>query len=103
VSIPAPLPAPRGRRSTRLTSRQRQVLETIAGYIRAHGFSPSLRDIAAALAIRSAATVSAHIEALERKGYIARVPSIPRTITIIRHPDAPAEAPRRDHAPDGPA
>ena len=54
------------------TARQGRVLAYIRGYIGEHGFPPSIRDIGAALDIRSPNGVVAHLNALERKGLIRR-------------------------------
>ncbi len=56
-----------------LTTRQRAVLDTIVSLTRSgHGAPPTLRELGAALGIRSTNGVNDHLRALERKGYVGR-------------------------------
>jgi repressor LexA len=55
-----------------LTHRQRQVLEYILTSIRDRDRFPSYREIGRRFRLTSSATVSQHIEALVRKGFLAR-------------------------------
>jgi SOS-response transcriptional repressor LexA len=66
-----------------LTERQRSVLEFITGRLRATGYPPSLREIGAALEIRSTNGVSDHLRALERKGYVRRHDSVSRGLQVL--------------------
>lgn len=67
--------------TTELTARQREVLE----FIRANSayFSPSIRQIAAGLSIKSPNGVMNHIIALEKKGAIRRRPGEHRNIEVL--------------------
>lgn len=65
-----------------LTARQREVFDVIAKFIREHGLPPSQRDIAAAIGVSSTNGVNDFLTALERKGWIERVPKISRGIRI---------------------
>lgn len=67
--------------TTELTPRQREVLE----FIRANSafYSPSVREIAAGLAIKSPNGVMNHIIALEKKGVIRRKPGQHRNIEVL--------------------
>ncbi len=47
-----------------------------------HGYPPSVREICAALDMKSTSTVHNHLKALERDGYIRRDPTKPRAIEI---------------------
>jgi repressor LexA len=64
-----------------LTARQREVLE----WIKAHMayYSPTVREIAAAMSIKSPHGVTVHLEALERKGYIRMAQGKPRGIEVV--------------------
>ncbi len=64
-----------------LTDRQREVLEWIKANM--HLYSPTVREIAAALSIKSPNGVAAHLEALQRKGYIRRANGRARAIEVI--------------------
>ena len=55
-----------------LTPKQKQILEWIEEYLRAHQTMPSRREIALGLGLSSPATIQQHIEALEKKGYLKR-------------------------------
>lgn len=62
-----------------LTRRQRQVLE----YIRSRRLPPTVREIAAAMCIKSPNGVLYHLNALEQKGYIARDRVTARGIRVL--------------------
>lgn len=46
------------------------------------GFPPSVREIAAAVGLKSFATVHHYLVSLERKGFIERKPNCPRCIKV---------------------
>ena len=51
-----------------LTDRQKNLLRCIVNYQKAHGFSPSVRDLCEMTGVRSTSTVHAQLKALEEKG-----------------------------------
>ena len=53
-----------------LTSRQRQILAWIVSATRREGAPPTVREIGAALGMRSTGSVRTHLVALRRKGYL---------------------------------
>ena len=55
-----------------LTPRQREILDYIIASIRDHDRFPSYREIGRRFRLASSATVSQHLEALVRKGFLAR-------------------------------
>lgn len=65
-----------------LTSRQREILLVIHEEVSAHGFPPSVREIAQCAHLASPSTVKYHLDALERAGYLQRVPGLPRTLEL---------------------
>ncbi len=67
-----------------LTKRQEEVLECICDYVEDHGYPPSIREIGERFKIQSLRGVTVHLDALQRKGFIARG-SNPRSIQIT-HP-----------------
>ena len=77
-----------------LTDRQRQVLDFIRVSIRDNGFPPSVREIGDAIGLKSSSSVQSHLNALEKKGYIARSSSSARALTI--NEDMLAELPDVD-------
>jgi repressor LexA len=66
-----------------LYNRQRQILDFVAQYIQANGYSPTLQEIAQALGVRSLATVHEHLQAMERKGVIKKYEGSVRGIEIL--------------------
>ena len=54
------------------TRKQKEVLEYITRFIERHGYEPSYAQIARHFGISSKATIAKHIEALEKRGLLAR-------------------------------
>ena len=66
-------------RSQPISSRQVTILEFIRESVARQGYAPSLREIAQAVGLSSQSTVSYHLSALVRKGYLSRGRGLPRT------------------------
>ena len=66
-----------------ITQKQSEILEYIKSQILNKGYPPSVRDICSAVNLKSTSSVHAHLESLEKNGYIRRDPTKPRTIEII--------------------
>lgn len=66
---------------TKLTTRQAEVLEFIKANAAMYG--PTVREIAAALGIKSPNGVVCHLDALVRKGAIERTPMKSRAIKVL--------------------
>lgn len=77
----------------KISAKQRQILEYIKKEIIDRGYPPSVREICDAVGLRSTSSVHAHLETLEKNGYIHRNPSKPRAIEII---DDTFNLPRRE-------
>jgi repressor LexA len=56
----------------KLTNRQRQILDFLVSMVRDKGRFPSYREIGRKFRLKSPATVSQHLGALARKGYLIR-------------------------------
>ena len=69
-----------------LTERQRQILDFLTGYVDAHGYPPTVREIGEAVGLASPSTVHAHLANLERAGLLKRDPTKPRAIELYREP-----------------
>ena len=67
----------------RLSAKQKEILEYIRSEILTRGFPPAVREICDAVHLKSTSSVHAHLETLERNGYIRRDPTKPRAIEII--------------------
>jgi repressor LexA len=65
---------------TALTARQQQAYDFIVANIQL--YSPTLREIARAMSIKSPNGVVVHLEALEKKGWIRRRPNASRGIEV---------------------
>jgi len=66
-----------------LTQRQKEILEFIISHIEQYGYPPSIPEIQKNFSFKSPNAVSDHLEALERKGYIARRPHKSRGIEVL--------------------
>jgi repressor LexA len=66
-----------------LSVKQLEILEFIKREIADKGYPPSVREMCAAVGLRSTSTVHSHLEKLERLGYIRRDASKPRTIEVL--------------------
>jgi repressor LexA len=71
---------------TTLGPRQKKILDFILGTVENRGYPPSVREIADAVGLASPSTVHAHLEALQRKGYIRKDATKPRAIEISYAP-----------------
>ena len=67
---------------TGITPRQLQILAVIGKLIRERVYSPSYSEIGREIGVTSQATVSKHLELLEKRGYITRQRYQERSITV---------------------
>jgi len=65
-----------------LTSKQQAILQYVMDYVQREGYPPSIREIGRDFDIGSLRGVTVHLDALEKKGYIARS-NTPRSIKVI--------------------
>ncbi len=65
-----------------LNERQKSILEFIRDQLQTRGYPPSVREICKAVGLKSTSSVHAHLETLEKKGYIHRDPAKSRTIEL---------------------
>ena len=65
-----------------LTAKQQAVFDYIKGIIDERGIAPSVREIGAAVGLKSTSSVQYNLNALEQAGYIQRDPNLKRTIRI---------------------
>lgn len=66
-------------------TKQMEIYEFIKSQIREKGYPPSVREICAAVGLKSTSTVHGHLERLEKKGLIRKDPTKPRTIEVIEN------------------
>ena len=67
----------------KISDKQREILEYIKAEILNKGYPPAVREICEAVKLNSASSVHAHLETLEKNGYIRRDPTKPRAIEIV--------------------
>lgn len=67
----------------KITSKQSAILEYIKNTILNKGYPPTVRDICDAVGLKSTSSVHAHLETLEKNGYIRRDASKNRAIEIV--------------------
>ena len=65
--------------------RQNDILAFMKKTIAAKGYSPTVREICAALGIKSTSTVHSDIKALEDKGLVKKDPAKPRTVLPVEN------------------
>lgn len=67
----------------KISKKQSEILEYIKNQILEKGYPPAVREICKAVNLKSTSSVHAHLETLEKNGYIRRDPTKPRAIEII--------------------
>ncbi len=75
-----------------LTQKQQRVFEFIQRYIGEHRKSPFIREIQAECQITSYKSALDRLNAIERKGFIKRLPNKHRAIMLIERATEPEEA-----------
>ncbi len=66
-----------------ITDKQREILKYLESQILLKGYPPSVREICQAVRLSSTSSVHAHLNALEKNGYIRRDSSKTRAIEIL--------------------
>lgn len=69
--------------SVKLTKKQKLLLDFLTEFLATHDYSPSYREIAAGLGLKSPASVAEHIDHLVALGAIRRVPGTARSLEIV--------------------
>ncbi len=67
----------------KISKKQQEILEYIKSEILSKGYPPAVREICEAVHLKSTSSVHAHLETLEKNGYIRRDPTKPRAIEIV--------------------
>ena len=66
-----------------LTKRQNDTLSAIKKFMSDKGYPPTVRELATILKLSSPATIQAHLDMLEKKGYIKKQGNRNRTIELL--------------------
>src|SRR5512142_1716981 len=69
--------------ASRLTLRQRRVLEVIRAAVERRGYPPSVREIGEAVGLASTSSVAHQLRVLQDKGYLRVDPHRPRAIEVL--------------------
>ncbi|MEY3948981.1 MAG: hypothetical protein RJB43_336 [Verrucomicrobiota bacterium] len=69
-----------------LTKKQRAILDYMKAHVAEHTYWPSIRDIQAKFRFASTNAVFGHLQALERKGVLQRIPGAARAYKIVPGP-----------------
>ena len=67
----------------KITAKHQEILDYMKKEIINKGYPPSVREICEAVKLKSTSSVHAHLETLEKNGYIHRDPTKPRAIEIM--------------------
>jgi len=67
----------------KISAKQQEILTYIKDQIIEKGYPPAVRDICQAVDLKSTSSVHAHLETLEKNGFIRRDPTKPRAIEIL--------------------
>jgi repressor LexA len=78
---------------SQLRDRTLAILECIEAEIATRGYPPSVREIAAKVGVLSPSTVHAHMNILEKQGFIRRDPLKPRALEVVNRSPSPGFVP----------
>ena len=67
----------------KITNKQKEILGFLKEEILKKGYPPTVREICETVHLKSTSSVHAHLETLEKNGYIRRDPTKPRAIEIV--------------------
>ena len=75
----------------RTSNKAQLILEFVNEFVQENGFAPSVREIGAAVGLRSTASVSYHLQQLQEKGYLQS--PVPRAVNgLSSHLSAPVRS-----------
>ena len=86
----------------KLTAKQQQIYDYILSFTNQHGYPPSVREIGAAVGLKSPSTVHFHMKGLEEAGVIVKAEGKTRAISLpgaSMGPVAEEEDPRTNQVP----
>lgn len=77
----------------KLSAKQQQIYDFITAAVAEQGYPPSVREIGAAVGLKSPSTVHFHLKALEREGLISKDAGKGRALTVIGPVNEPDRVP----------
>lgn len=69
--------------AVKLTKKQKLLIDFLTDYMQAHDCSPSYREIAEGLGLKSVASVAEHIDNLVLLGALKRTPGASRSLEVV--------------------
>ena len=82
----------------KLTAKQQQIYDYILAFTADHGYPPSVREIGAAVGLKSPSTVHFHMKGLEEAGVIVKAEGKTRAISLPGSPFSPVAEEEDPHA-----
>ena len=82
----------------KLTAKQQQIYDYIIAFTADHGYPPSVREIGAAVGLKSPSTVHFHMKGLEEAGMIVKAEGKTRAISLPGAPMGPVAEEADPHA-----
>ena len=84
-----------------LTPKQQRIYDFIQDFSSQHGYAPSVREIGAAVGLKSPSTVHFHLKGLEEAGMVTKAEGKARSISLTGASGRPADeaVPREDQVP----
>lgn len=79
-----------------MKERHRKILDYVTAYMLEHGYSPTTREIADGIGVKSSSTVFDGLRDMRRVGLINYIDECPRTITVPGYQYKKVEG-RKDH------
>ena len=73
--------------TTKLSARQRRMLNMIRDFVGEYGYPPTIRQIGEVVGISSTSVVSYNLGVLQRKGFLARDPEGSRGLRLVEEDD----------------
>ena len=84
----------------KLTAKQQQIYDYIQSFTTDHGYPPSVREIGAAVGLKSPSTVHFHMKGLEEAGVIVKAEGKTRAISLVPQEGVAEETdPRANQVP----
>lgn len=74
-----------------MTPRQRDALDTIKSFKEKFGYPPSMRELVAAMNLKSTSEAHRLIKGLEQRGYLRRLRNRSRAMEIVETPSLPKD------------
>ena len=84
----------------KLTTKQQQIYDYILDFTNEHGYPPSVREIGAAVGLKSPSTVHFHMKGLEEAGVIIKAEGKTRAISLPGSSNVPSSSGMGHHGPN---